>query len=381
MENIKVGVIGAGFIGPVHVEALRRVPGVEVVAIAAATPAEAETAAKKLSIPKAHKCWEDLVADPEIQVVHNCTPNVLHYPINMVVIAAGKHLVSEKPLGMNETESKTMYDAAQKAGIINAINYNYRMYPLVRQAMENVSTGDIGNILLVHGSYLQDWLLFETDYNWRVEPECGGALRAIGDIGSHWCDLAQYITGSPIVEVCADLQTFHKTRMRPESGSNETFTNEKKSGTPVEIKTEDAATVLIRFANGARGSFLVSQVSAGRKNRLWMEVDGTKKSMVWNQEDPNNLWIGRRETPSQTLPKDASLMSREAAQLAHYPGGHPEGYPDVVKNLFTRVYDDIRNGTRKGGYPTFADGYRAERVNAAILKSHQTQSWVKVEQE
>jgi predicted dehydrogenase len=379
MKTIKTGIIGTGFIGPAHIEALRRIPGVEVVAIADISQEKADEVAKKLCIPKAYGNWKDLVADKEIEVIHDCTPNYLHYDINMAVIKAGKHIISEKPLGMNAKESGKMLEAARKAKIVHAINYAYRGYPLVQEARNMIQTGNLGTVFLMHGSYLQDWLLNKEDYNWRIEPERGGALRAIGDIGSHWCDLIQYISGLEIESVCADLTTFHTSRIRPPAGTIETFSKKKQKGEEVPVKTEDAGSVLLQFKNGARGMFLVSQVSAGRKNRLWLEIDGSSRSVAWNQEEPNNLWIGEGKTFSTILPKDPGLLNTKAAAFAHYPGGHPEGYPDIIKNLFQNVYKDILNGTRDGNYATFADGHRADRVNAAILKSHQTRRWVKVE--
>ncbi len=379
MKTIKTGIIGTGFIGPAHIEALRRIPGVEVVAIADISQEKADDAAKRLFIPKAYGNWKELIRDKDIEVIHNATPNYLHYEINLAIIGAGKHVLSEKPLGMNAKESRKMLEAARKAKIVHAINFVYRGYPLVQEARNMVQSGTLGNLFLLHGSYLQDWLLNKEDYNWRVEADKGGELRAIGDIGSHWCDLAQYISGLEIESVCADLSTFHATRIRPPSGSVETFSKKKQKGEEVPIKTEDSGSVLIQFNNGTRGVFLVSQVSAGRKNRLWMEIDGSSKSVAWNQEEPNDLWIGEGKTHSINLPKDPGLMNAKTASFAHYPGGHPEGYPDSIKNLFQNVYRDILNGTRDGNYPTFADGYRADRVNAAILKSHQTRRWVKVE--
>jgi predicted dehydrogenase len=383
MKLIKAGIIGTGFIGPAHVEAVRRLGFVEVIALAEVLPSRAEEKAKQLHIPLAYGDYHGLLNNPEIQVIHNCTPNYLHYQITMDVLAAGKHIVSEKPLSMNERESAKLVIAAKKANLVNAIDFNYRGYPLVQQAKQMIADGELGSIYLIHGSYLQDWLLYPTDYNWRLESKLSGNLRAIADIGSHWCDLVQYVSGIKIAEVYADLKTVLPTRIRPKE-IVETFKKGAEKGKQgiitekMDVDTEDYGAVLLRFESGQRGVFLVSQVSAGRKNRLWFEIDGSKSSLAWDQENPNDLWLGHREKPNEVLPKDPGLLNDSAKPFAHYPGGHPEGYPDGLKNLLHNVYQDIRNGTRDGEYPKFSDGHRAMLLNAAILNSYKTKRWVKV---
>lgn len=383
MEIIKAGIIGTGFIGPAHVEAVRRLGFVEVIALAEESQSRAKEKATALQIPKAYGDYRELLRNPEIQVIHNCTPNYLHFQITLDAIAADKHIVSEKPLSMNELESEKLVVAAKKAKLVNAIDFNYRGYPLVQQAKQMVVAGDLGNIYLIHGSYLQDWLLYPTDYNWRLESKLSGNLRAVADIGSHWCDLIQYISGIRIAEVYADLRTVIPTRIRPK-GINETFI--KSSGNnkqavlaeKMTVDTEDYGAVLLRFDGGQSGVFLVSQVSAGRKNRLWFEIDGSKSSLAWDQENPNDLWLGHREKANEVLPKDSGLLTGSAKAYAHYPGGHPEGYPDGLKNLLYNVYQDVRNGTRNGEYPKFIDGHRAMVLNASIIKSYKTKKWVKI---
>lgn len=379
---IRAGVIGSGFIGPAHVEAVRRLGDVEVVALAGSSQASAEAKARALSIPRAYGDWRDLVRDPEVQVVHNCTPNVMHHEVTLAAIAGGKHIVAEKPLGMNSAQTTDLVRAIGATSLVGAVCFNYRMYPLVQEARGRVADGALGQIRLVHGCYLQDWLLFDTDYNWRVDARLAGASRAMADIGSHWCDLAQFVSGRRIGAVCADLATFLARRYRP-VGEVETFAGPTAvERIEIAVETEDYGSVLLRFDDGARGSCIISQVSAGHKNNLRLEVDGSLGSLSWDQERANELWLGRREGPSGILPKDPALLSGAARQFAHYPGGHGEGYPDSFKNLLAGVYGFIRNGRdprhEAPGFPTFEDGHHSALVIEAILDSHRLGGWVSV---
>jgi predicted dehydrogenase len=280
---IRAGVIGAGFIGPAHVEAVRRLGSVEVVALAASSLASAQKKAQALSIARAYGDWRELVHDPDVQVVHNCTPNVMHHEVTLAAIAAGKHIVAEKPLAMNSRETSELVQALEATPLVGAVCFNYRMYPLVQEARARVAAGDIGQVRLIHGGYLQDWLLFETDYNWRVDPRQAGASRAMADIGSHWCDLAQFVSGRRIAAVCADLGTFLPRRFRP-AGEVETFAGpaRRTAGAVAEIsvETEDYGSVLLRYDGGARGACTISQLSAGHKNGLRLEVDGSLSSLA-----------------------------------------------------------------------------------------------------
>lgn len=382
MSTIKTGIIGTGFIGPAHVEALRRLGTVEVVAVAERDDELAQAKAKELNIPKPYGDYRQLLADPEVQVVHNCTPNHLHFGVNKDILAAGKHIISEKPLAMTSTESRELVQLAEKAGVVHAINFNYRYMPLIQQArLMCQATDDVGRVLAVHGSYLQDWLHQETDWNWRLVPELSGDSRAIADIGSHWCDLIQFITGLKIVRVMADLVTIHPVRKRPKV---EVATYSGKELAPadyedVEIHTEDYASVLLEFDSGMHGVMTVNQCAAGRKNRLSFEIDGTNCALGWNQEEPNELWIGRRDGPNQTLLKDPSLLHDEAKQYAHYPGGHNEAYPDAPKNLFRNVYGFIAGDRAGGDFATFVDGHNENSICDAVLKSGREKQWVEVE--
>lgn len=378
--------IGTGFIGPAHLEALRRIGGVDIVALASTDPGKAHDLADRFSIPSVYNDWTSVIEDGSVEVVHNCTPNNLHFAINKAAILAGKHVMSEKPLTLTSKESAELVALARRRKVVNAVNFNYRFYPLIQQARAMVEQGELGDIYLVHGHYLQDWLFFDTDYNWRLEPKISGASRAIADIGSHWCDLVQFITGERISAVCADLVTIHRTRHKP-AGSVETFKGKeiarRNEGSVVTVRTEDAGSVLLRFANGARGVFTVSQVSAGRKNREWFEIDGSRKAIAWNQEEPNTLWVGCREKANETIIKDPSLLADSARPYAHYPGGHPEGYPDGLLNHFANFYKYIRTSESNRGtpdFPTFADGHRENLIVEAILKSARLRRWVDVKE-
>ena len=385
MKILKSAIIGSGFMGAAHVEALRRIPGAEVVAIASDDYKRAREIADDYDIPNVFDNWKDAINHPQVEVVHNCTPNFLHFEINRAAIQAGKHIISEKPLTVTSQEAAQLVNLAHSKKVVTAINFNYRFYPLIQQVRQIISSGELGQIYLIHGHYLQDWLYYDTDYNWRLEAELSGNSRAIADIGSHWCDMVQFISGLKIEKVCAQLTTIHKQRKKPKQAV-ETFKGKEESIQDqfemINIKTEDAGSVLLQFSNGVTGVFTVSQISAGRKNHFTFEIDGSKKSVCWNQEEPNRLWIGYREKANEVLIKDPALLDKNVRKYAHYPGGHPEGYPDGPKNLFNNVYDFIRQGKDPlqdtADFPTFTDGYRANKVVEAIMKSNQKQGWVKV---
>lgn len=382
---IKVGVVGTGFIGPVHVEALRRI-GVEVKGVLGSSPEKSRQAAQNIGLERGYSSYAELLSDPEIAVVHLTSPNRFHRDQVLGALAAGKHVVCEKPLGMNTEETRELVAAAkQHPKLITAVNYNIRFYPLCLQAREMVQKGEIGEVFHVKGSYVQDWLLYPTDFNWRVLAEDGGELRAIGDIGTHWLDLVTFITGLEVEEVMADLYTVHPVRQRPPAGSLETFSGKKggrkKAATqPIKITTEDYASVLLRFAGGKHGVLTVSQVTAGRKNRIEWEIAGSERALAWNGERPNELWIGERSAPNRTLIRDPSLLEGEAARYASYPGGHNEGFPDTFKQLYRAVYADIKAGkpSKNPLYATFEDGHKELALCEAILESSKKGKWVKV---
>ncbi len=368
----RVGVIGTGFIGPVHVEALRRL-GITVAAVAGHGAERTAEKARLLRIPKSYGSAEELIADPDIDAVHITSPNHLHFPHARAALLAGKHVVCEKPLAMNSQESGELVRLAKERNLVNAVNFNLRYYPLNQQARALVKKGEIGDVFIVQGSYLQDWLLLPTDWNWRLEPELGGEMRAVADIGSHWLDLTGFITGLTIESVFADFGTFLTTRRKP-TRPVETFGGKLETAMEyVEqpVSTEDCASVLIRYEGGARGVMTVSQVSAGRKNRLFYEINGAQSSVAWDGERPNELWTGHRDRPNEILIKDPALLDPEARQYASYPGGHAEGFPDTFKQLYRSVYGYLDAGDMAAPptFPTFEDGHRALVVGEAILRS------------
>ncbi len=381
MAKIKVGVVGTGFIGPAHIEALRRLPNVEVTALCEVNIELATSKAAQLGIER--PCtFEQLLAMEDIACVHVCTPNFLHHTQSKAVLLAGKHVVCEKPLAKDLHEAEELVALAKETGLVNAVHFNLRYYPLVRQMKTMREKGDLGEVYSILGSYLQDWLFYETDYNWRLEPDKSGDSRAIADIGSHLMDVLEYITGLKTVEVMADFNTIHKTRKKPlkpvETYSGKMLQPEDYADVP--INTEDHANVLLRFDNGNRGAVTVSQVSAGRKNQLKLEISGSKQTFAWNSEAPNELWIGNRDRSNELLMRDPSLAYPAARELMSFPGGHNEGFPDTSKQLFKEVYAAVSTGKQPENppFPTFADGYRELLICERILESSRKQSWVTV---
>ena len=381
-----MGLVGAGFVGPHHVDAVRRLGFVDIVAVAGSSAASARAKADALHVEHAYGSYQELLDDPRVQVVHNATPNYLHYEVNAAAIAKGKHVVSDKPLAMTAQEAKSLLDLARKAGIVHAVTFNYRGNPLVQQARLSIARGDVGAPRFVHGFYLQDWLIKDTDYSWRLEPDKGGASSALGDIGSHWCDLAQHVSGLSITHVLGDITTVIPRRKKP-LGSREAFqagSGQEKTEL-VDITVEDLASVLVRFDSGAKGAFSVGQVCAGHKNDVQLEVCGAKASLKWRQEEQNELWIGHRDAPNQILAKDPSLLDPDVRRYAHLPGGHQEAWADAFCNLMRDIYGFIAEGKkpdspRPPAFASFEDGYRANCIVEAIIKSAKAGSvWTKVE--
>ena len=375
LARLKAAVVGTGFIGVVHVDALRRL-GVEVLGVVGSTP---ERAAAK-SIAPVYDSLDALLADERVDVVHLTTPNHLHYPQVKRALAAGKHVVCEKPLAVTSEESAELVELAARAGLVNCTNFNLRFYPVVLEARERVRAGELGDVWNVHGGFLQDWLAQPTDWNWRLEPDKAGELRAVGDVGSHWMDMTQFVTGLRIVEVFADLATVIPTRRRPK-GEVETFA----SGGDVEreeiaVSTEDLANILVRFGSGARGSLVVSQVSNGRKNSLRFEVDGSQSALAWDSERHEELWLGNRDRPNETLLRNAALMHAAAAAHTHLPVAHAEGFADTFRELYRAVYDDVARGepSAEPAYPTFRDGHVENVLADAVALSNRDRRWVEV---
>jgi predicted dehydrogenase len=379
MIDIGVAVVGAGFIGPVHVEALRRL-GIPVRGILGCDPGESRRAAQSLGLPRAYADLDEVLADPAVQSVHLAVPNVLHYEFTKRALAAGKHVMCEKPLAMNSTESAELVRLARETGLAAAVCYNVRYYPLNLEVRDRIARGELGRIYSVNGSYVQDWLFHDTDYNWRVLADEGGPLRAVADIGTHWMDLISSITGLEIEAVMADLNTVHPVRRRPK-GEVETFSGKPGAAVetePVQITTEDDGCMMFRFRGGAHGSLWVSQVTAGRKNFIRYEIAGSRCAVAWESQTPNELWIGRRDEPNQSLLRDPALVGPLARDYTNYPGGHNEGFPDAFKQCFRAFYHHIaaRDTAAAPFYPTFAEGHREVLLCEAILSSHREQRWV-----
>ena len=379
ISDIGAAVIGSGFIGTVHLEALRRI-GVRVHGLLGSTPGRGAERARDLGIERAYVDLDDLLADPKIEVVHVTSPNDLHVPQVSRIIAAGRHVICEKPLSLDSEGSGELVRLAAASGLVNAVNFNIRFYPVNQHLHDVVAGGGLGDVRLVTGRYFQDWLLYDTDWNWRLEPERAGPLRAVGDIGSHWLDLTAFVTGLHVTEVMADLTTFLPIRHEPK-GPVETFSRSVGDTTPREIRTEDTATILLRFDNGARGSFAVSQISAGRKNSLQYEIDGSAASAAWDSEQPDQLWVGHRDRPNEILIRNPALMEPSGRAAAALPAGHVEGFADTFAALFRSIYGDVAAGgpSARPAYPTFADGHDEMLVSDAIAESVRVGRWVTVQ--
>jgi predicted dehydrogenase len=373
LADLRAGVVGTGFIGAVHVDALRRL-GVEVAGIVGSSPGRA--AAKALA--PVVESYEALLADPAVDVVHLTTPNHLHYPQVKLALEAGKHVVCEKPLATTAAQSRELLALAERSGLGHCTNFNIRFYPLVQEARARVQAGELGEVWNVHGGYLQDWLLLPTDWNWRLEPDKGGELRAVGDIGSHWLDLVQFVTSLEVQEIFADLATAIPVRERP---VDEVETFGPAAGgerVDVEMTTEDFAHILVRFRGGARGSCVVSQVSAGRKNAVGFEVSGSRGALAWEGERPEELWLGHRDAPNATLLRNAALMSPAARPATHLPAGHAEGFADTFRELYRAVYRAVAAGEPTDDYPTFRAGHVENTLAEAVALSNAEQRWVEV---
>jgi predicted dehydrogenase len=383
--RLGAAIVGGGFAAASHVDAVRRLDGVMPLGVVTSSPDRSREAAVRLGLERGYGSLDELLADEGVDVVHNCTPNHLHHAVTTAALDAGKHVLSEKPLAFDLDEAEDLAARARGSELVTGVCFLYRHFPLVEQLRAMVAAGAGGPVHLVHGAYLQDWLLFDDDWNWRLESSTAGPARAVGDIGSHWIDLAQHVTGDHVVAVCAQLARLHDERWRP--GEVRTFegrgpTNDRRH---VPIDTEDAATVLLRFRGGSTGACTISQVSPGRKNALTIEVDAARESYVWDQEAPNVLGVGKRDGPNQTILRDPSLLLPEAAALARYPAGHQEGWPDALRNLMADFYAAVR--ARRNGAaaaPTvasFESALGVARVVDAILRSDRDRAWADVRSE
>jgi predicted dehydrogenase len=378
LSQLRAGVIGTGFIGPVHIEALRRV-GVQVTALCD-VPERVRAAADRLGVPQAFGDYRELLRSPDVDVVHITAPNRFHAEMSLAALKASKHVICEKPLAMTTRETTAIVQAVRRAKTVFAVNYNVRFYPAVLQLRHAVANGELGGIIHVNGSYFQDWLFKDTDYNWRLLPSEGGKLRAVADIGTHWMDTASFILGAKIKSVFADLSTFHKIRKRP-LGEVQTFSRAdgKVKYAAYKVATEDFASVLLQFDSHARGNLAVSQVAAGRKNSIRLEIYGSKKSAWWCSEEPEMLHFGNRDGANELTVRATPAFGVGAAGFMDYPPGHVEGFPDTFKMLFRNIYSTIAAGGKGNRlFATAGDGHAEVAVCEAILKSHQAKQWMKV---
>lgn len=375
MKKIGMGLIGPGFVAAHHLDAVRRLGDVDIVAIAGSSQRSTEKKAQAYKVDRAYGDYKSLIADPDVHVIHNTTPNHLHLPVIMAALEAGKHVISDKPLALNADEGRRLRDAAIAAKVAHVVTFNYRGNPLVQQARGMIARNEAGPLSFVRGYYLQDWMTDPNVYSWRSDPAKGGLSSAVGDIGSHWCDLAEHVSGSKIASVLADLTTV--VPVRYSSGASAEAFSAKGGGErqSVEVHAEDLASVLLRFEDGAKGCFSVGQVLPGHKNDLELEINGRALSLKWRQEEQNELWIGRHNQPNATMAKDPSLVSRDVLPYVHLPGGHQEAWADAFYNLIRDAYQWIREGgrpeTKPAPLPTFEDGYRSTCIVDAILKSNE----------
>ena len=380
MKIIRTAIVGTGFMGRVHLEALRRLEFVEAAAVVGRNAEATRRLGAGFSLSTITTDYRDVLRDPKIDAVHICTSNAQHFPMASEALRAGKHVICEKPLATTVGEGEELASLAERHELRNCVCHNLRYYPMVQQMRRMREDGDLGEILIVQGTYFQDWLLYDTDWNWRVDAKAGGPSRCMADIGSHWFDMAEHVTGLRVTSLCADLHTFHSVRKQPKH-SVETFSNKLSGqGDYVEtaVDTEDFGAVIFRMDGQARGSVAASQVSAGRKNRLSIEICGSRSSVAWNQERPDELWVGHRDSGNQVFVKDPALLKPAARSYADLPGGHSEGYDDTFKQVFRRFYAAIGDPAGAPEYPQFVDGIRQLRIVKAALESDRTRGWVDV---
>jgi len=378
VTEIGAAVVGTGFIGAVHVEALRRL-GVQVHGVVGSSRERAAARSREFGLPQAYESFQAMLDDPRVEVVHITSPNHLHHEQASAALNARKHVVCEKPLAMTTQQSAELVELANSSGRVNAVNFNIRFYPVLQHLRGVIEEGGLGEVRLVSGHYLQDWLLLDTDWNWRLEPQLGGDLRAVADIGSHWMDLTSFLCGKRITSVMADLTTFIKTRRQP-AGPVETFATDRSAKTVArEIHTEDCATILLHYEDGARGSLTVSQLSPGRKNSLVFEIDCAESAAGWNSERPDELWLGHRGRPNELILRDPGMLNAKGRKASYLPGGHAEGFADTFKALYAAVYAAVAAGEPGEGYPSFADGHDEMLVCEAVARSAKESRWVNVE--
>ena len=379
MKKLKVGVIGIGFVGAAHIEALRRLGYVDVVAVAHRSGGKAK--AEEYFVPNGYDDYREMIDKEELDAVHICTPNNTHHEMAMYAMKKGIAVLLEKPATMTVAEAEELHAYAKEHKIVNCLNHNLRMNTQVQQMRAMVKNGEVGEVFSITGGYIQDWLFFDSDWSWRLVPELSGTTRAFSDIGTHWIDMVEHITGLKAVEVLAEFGNMHPVRKKPTKpvASFAGMALRPEDYEEAKIETEDWCSILFRFDNGAVGSMNASQVTAGRKNQQIISITGTKCSLHWENEDSQELWIGRRETFNQKATKDPSTLSEEARSVTGYPGGHVEGYPDTMKAQFDKFYRALMaNDTSKQDFADFEDGVREMILCDKVYESAQKRAWVQI---
>ena len=373
--GVRAGIVGTGFVGRIHARSARLAGG-HLAGVVASSPERSEAAARELGAERAFATADELISSDDVDVVHVCTPNHLHLPIALAALARGKHVVCEKPIALDAAGAAELHAAAQSSrGIIATVPLVYRYYPTVREARARLRNGGNGDIRLISGGYLQDWLLRADDDNWRVDAELGGASRAFADIGSHWADLVEFVSGHRIASLVARTLIAHPER-RHEAG-RQSFERGGGEGAARPVTTEDAALVMFETDRGALGSVVVSQISAGRKNRLWFEISTAAEGLAFDQELPETLWVGRREQ-TEVIPRDFTTLAASAAHYVTLPAGHPQGYHDCFDAFVAETYEAIRTGEVADGLPGLSDGLRSALITEAVLESARERWWVEV---
>jgi len=372
-DRLRAAIAGLGFIGPVHLRAAR-LAGAEIVGISGSDPDRMRAAAASLDVARVYDSSEALATDPHVDVVHICTPNHVHASLARLALAAGKHVICEKPLATTAADAAELVELAERAVVVVAVPFVYRFHPVVREARARIAGGRAGAIHLIHGSYLQDWLASPDDYNWRVDPVLGGPSRAFADIGSHWCDLVEFVTGHRIARVSARTVTAFAERLAGRASAFQRAVGERPR---VRVAGEDAATMMFETDGGAAGTLVISQVSPGRKNRLWFEIDAANESLAFDQDSPEQLWVGARDR-QEIVVRDPAHLAAPAARYATLPAGHAQGYGDAFNAFIADTYAAIRGGAVPDGLPTFRDGLRAARITEAVLASARSRAWEEV---
>ncbi len=374
MSKLGIAVVGTGMIGAVHRRAAL-LAGAEVRGVAASSPQRAQEVAQAWNVAHAYRDIEEVVSDPQVQVVHVCTPNHLHRAMAQAALEAGKHVICEKPLATTLEDAQALAALAARTGLVATVPFVYRYHPVVREARARIAQGELGPLHLIHGSYLQDWLLDPASNNWRVDPSLGGTSRVFADIGSHWCDLVEWVSGERFAEVSAAFATVIAERG---AVTGQSFTTPAAGGTTHAVSSEDVATAMLRTSAGTLASLTVSQVSAGRHNRLWFEIDGARASVAFNQEDAERLWIGRPDQREDSFVRGPGAGSAEQRRLSILPAGHAQGYGNCFEAFVADTYRAIA-GEQPEGLPTFDDGLRSARIVTRVIASARSRAWTAID--